>query len=505
MSVVEHADKNIRTHASSMSSTELPATEDYIIANQFFATLTTDLKTAIADHYPDYFQNGARPTSQWDYATIYDMAVRIDTSPKYQQDLKRAKQIARFSSIQNCYSEPTQLENQQPRGFQIGAIGAGARMFTLAEYYNVHTLAFDGMSLPQRDSFYRKIGEIRSSGKQLPAIDGRLYITKNGKERSCWNITTLPGIKCCGARGHDPPQCPLNKDVFVQRETHEQSHVVAPIEQTSTSANKRSTTDAETIAMLRAQLALSAANAPPATSTQVAPISSSTATNSDTNFPRDLMAVMDHIMAGNDEVQQITSRYTAQCTKDGEHPPIEVQHSDNVAYIVDTASEFNLCSLEWLESRRLEGAASRLLSTTPGVAIQHCGNFGRTLGWAQAPLQEKNMGIPTHSPPSSPPSPFFLPVKFKFCLDPCTFALQWSVCCKRGVLRAIRKTSVGLPEVQNLHFRVPLSPVVMRKIQWTGNLRRTTSWNPLCGLKCRFATLQGHKSNQEGLCLPILG
>ena len=80
MSVVEHADKNVRTHANSMSSTELPATEDYIIANQFFATLTTDLKTAIADHYPDYFQNGARPTSQWDYATIFDMAVRIDIS-----------------------------------------------------------------------------------------------------------------------------------------------------------------------------------------------------------------------------------------------------------------------------------------------------------------------------------------------------------------------------------------------------------------------------------------
>ena len=243
MSVVEHADKNIRTHANSMSSTELPATEDYIIANQFFATLTTDLKTAIVDHYADCFQDGARPTSQWDYATIFDMAMRIDTSPKYQQDLKRAKQIARFSSIQNCYSEPTQLENQQPHGFQIGAIGAGARMFTRAEYYNAHTLAFDGMNQTQRESFYRKIGEIRSSGKQLPAIDGRLYITKNGKERSCWNIITLPGIKCCGARGHDPPQCPLNKDLFIQRETHEQSHVVAPIARSNVNVREQALDD----------------------------------------------------------------------------------------------------------------------------------------------------------------------------------------------------------------------------------------------------------------------
>ena len=130
--------------------------------------------------------------------------------------------------------------------------------------------------------------------------------------------------------------------------------------------------------MLRAQLA---ASAPPTTSTQVAPVSSSTATNSDTNFPRDLMAVMNHIMPGNDEVQQLTRRYTAQCIKDGEHPPIEVQHSDNVTYIVDTASEFNLCSFEWLKARRLEGAASRMLPTTPGVAIDHCGHFGKSLGY----------------------------------------------------------------------------------------------------------------------------
>ena len=86
-----------------------------------------------------------------------------------------------------------------------------------------------------------------------------------------------------------------------------------------------------------------------------------------------------------------------------------------------------------------------------------------------------------------------------------TFQLPWSVCCKRGVLLRIRETSVGLPEVQNLHFRVPLSPVVMRKIQWTGNLRRTTSWNPLCGLKCRFATLQGHKTVQVNVIPSKLG
>ena len=148
--------------------------------------------------------------------------------------------------------------------------------------------------------------------------------------------------------------------------------------------------------------------------------------------------------------------------------------------------------------------------------------------WAQAPLQEKNMGIPTHPPRNPPLPPPLPPPPGKRLSNPqarCatglpapatrtrpeknendrynsnsassgTFQLPWSVCCKRGVLLRIGKTSVGLPEVQHLYFRLPLSPVVMRKIQGTDNLRRTTSWNPLCGLKCRFATLQGHKTVQ---------
>jgi hypothetical protein len=79
--------------------------------------------------------------------------------------------------------------------------------------------------------------------------------------------------------------------------------------------------------------------------------------------------------------------------------------------------------------------------------------------WAQAPLQEKNKR--PIRPPSPPP--FFLPVQFTLCLDPCTFALQWFVCCNRGVLWHVGAPSVRLPEVQHLYFRVPLSSLVVRK------------------------------------------
>ena len=106
--------------------------------------------------------------------------------------------------------------------------------------------------------------------------------------------------------------------------------------------------------------------------------------------------------------------------------------------------------------------------------------------WAQAPLQEKNMGIPAHPPP--PPLPLLPTGKIQILPRSLHVCTTMVVCCKRGVLLWIRKISVGLPEVQHLYFRVPLSPVVMRKIQWGGKLRRTTSWNLLCGLKCRFAT-----------------
>jgi hypothetical protein len=99
-------------------------------------------------------------------------------------------------------------------------------------------------------------------------------------------------------------------------------------------------------------------------------------------------------------------------------------------------------------------------------------------------------------PPSSSSSPLLHTDTIQILPRSCTFALRWFVCCKKWVLLRVGKMSVGLPEAQHLYFRVSLSPMVMRKIKWTDYLRRTTSWNPLCGLKCRFATLQGHQSGQ---------
>jgi hypothetical protein len=123
--------------------------------------------------------------------------------------------------------------------------------------------------------------------------------------------------------------------------------MLAPNEQASAStpANKRSTTDADTIAHLRAQLAMTAVPAPSSTtpaSALVAPVHTSTATElpPSRNFNRDMMATMSNILPGNDAVQDIINKHTTHCikVKDGEHPPVEVQHEDNKTYITDTAT-----------------------------------------------------------------------------------------------------------------------------------------------------------------------
>ena len=64
MKVVDHANKNFRAHADSVNASGLPTLPDWHIANQFFASLTTELKTAILDNYAGYFQEGARPLQQ---------------------------------------------------------------------------------------------------------------------------------------------------------------------------------------------------------------------------------------------------------------------------------------------------------------------------------------------------------------------------------------------------------------------------------------------------------
>jgi hypothetical protein len=79
--------------------------------------------------------------------------------------------------------------------------------------------------------------------------------------------------------------------------------MLAPNEQTSTPANKRSTTDADTIAFLRAQPAMPTVPAPSAT---IAPVA---VDPPPPDFNRDMMAIMSHILPGNDAVEDIINRY----------------------------------------------------------------------------------------------------------------------------------------------------------------------------------------------------
>ena len=96
------------------------------------------------------------------------------------------------------------------------------------------------------------------------------------------------------------------------------------------------------------------------------------------------MTIMSHILPGNDEVEGIINRYyKTQCIKikDVEHAPVEVLHPDNVIYITDTATKFNICSFDWLETRRLEGAATRMWPTTLGVSLEYCDQQAKRLGY----------------------------------------------------------------------------------------------------------------------------
>ena len=113
MTVINHVDKNFRAHMDALKTTALPAIPDYLVANQLFASLPQDLKNIIIDKNPGYFQDGARPLLSWSFAEVFHMATISEASPKYIQDQKRNKIIARISTVGISISGVAQKDTQK--------------------------------------------------------------------------------------------------------------------------------------------------------------------------------------------------------------------------------------------------------------------------------------------------------------------------------------------------------------------------------------------------------
>ena len=161
MSVINHVDKNFRAHMDALKTTALPAIPDYLVANQLFASLPQDLKNIIIDKNPGYFQDGARPLLSWSFAEVFHMATISEASPKYIQDQKRNKIIARIStvgtSISGVAQKDTQKNTQSSQDCYFGAIGDGSKLLTRNDYYQAHSSAVPGGSrLSQRDEVSKK-------------------------------------------------------------------------------------------------------------------------------------------------------------------------------------------------------------------------------------------------------------------------------------------------------------------------------------------------------------
>ena len=394
MTVINHVDKNFRAHMDALKTTALPAIPDYLVANQLFASLPQDLKNIIIDKNPGYFQDGARPLLSWSFAEVFHMATISEASPKYIQDQKRNKIIARIStvgtSISGVAQKDTQKNTQSSQDCYFGAIGDGSKLLTRNEYYQAHSSAYNAMSRSDRDKYHGGLNNIRANGPKIPAANGQFYNTARGKSRVCMDITNLPGIKTCGGCGHDAPQCTLNKALFVSGDSSGKS---AQEQQNLGSANQDSIlSNTNTIAMLRSILTQTAAQAP--STAPVLPVANSAATSAvstaaaaptASDFNRDMMSIMRQLMPGNDGIDEVTRKYFTQAIITGElnsrNAPVSVLHEDGQEFGVDTHAEVNICSLAWFESRRILNAASRVMPPTPGVQIYHCGDSDPDLGY----------------------------------------------------------------------------------------------------------------------------
>ena len=394
MTVINHVDKNFTAHMDALKTTALPAIPDYIVANQFFASLPQDLKNIIIDKNAGYFQDGARPLLSWSFAEVFHMATISEASPKYIQDQKRNKIIARIStvgtSISGVAQKDTQKNTQSSQDCYFGAIGDGSKLLTRNEYYQAHSSAYNAMNRSDRDKYHGGLNNIRANGPKIPAANGQFYNTARGKSRVCMDITNLPGIKTCGGCGHDAPQCTLNKALFVSGDSSGKS---AQEQQNLGSANQDSIlSNTNTIAMLRSILTQTAAQAP--STAPVLPVANSAATSAvstaaaaptASDFNRDMMSIMRQLMPGNDGIDEVTRKYFTQAIITGElnsrNAPVSVLHEDGQEFGVDTHAEVNICSLAWFESRRILNAASRVMPPTPGVQIYHCGDSDPDLGY----------------------------------------------------------------------------------------------------------------------------
>ena len=386
MTVINHVDKNFRTHMNALKTTALPSIPDYLVANQFFASLHPDLKNVIIDKNAAYFQEGARPLLRWSFAEIFQMATSAEVSPKYIQDQKRNKVISRISTVGTSISGVSQKDSQSSQDLYFGAIGDGSKLLTRNDYYMAHSNAYKGMNHSDRDKYHQGLNNIRANGPKIPAANGQFYNTAKGKTRVCMDITKLPGIKTCGGCGHDAPQCTLNKAIFVSGDSSGKS---AQDQQNLGSANQDNIlSNTSTIAMLRSMLAQAAVPAPStvpvvpvANSVATSAVSTPTATPTASDFNRDMMTIMSQLLPGNDQIDQLTRKYFTQAIITGDNAPVSVLHKDGQEFGIDTHAEVNICSLAWFESRRILNAASRVMPPTPGVQIYHCGDSDPDLGY----------------------------------------------------------------------------------------------------------------------------
>ena len=213
--VVAFVDKQFRAVADTYKTSHLPKLHDFVMANQLFANLTNDIKNEMVATNSHHFIEGTKPSEEWTFASIFEMAVKIESSPKFQADLKRNKHIARISSVSasavdNSFSGSPQNFNEDVT-FATGAISAP---YTRSQYFEEHNKAFANMIKEEKSAYAHRTQQIRAEGPKVPAADGKVYTTQKGQNRSCADITHLEGVLSCNSSGHDAPQCPLNKAIF---------------------------------------------------------------------------------------------------------------------------------------------------------------------------------------------------------------------------------------------------------------------------------------------------
>ena len=126
------------------------------MANQLFANLTNHTKNKMVATHSRHFLEGTKPCDEWTFASIFEMAVKVDSSPKFQADLKRNKHISRMSTVSAVdasFSGSSQDSNEMST-FSTGAISAP---YTRSQYFDSHNQAFGKMNKEERDAYAQNL------------------------------------------------------------------------------------------------------------------------------------------------------------------------------------------------------------------------------------------------------------------------------------------------------------------------------------------------------------